>query len=451
MLGLILLITFVVAFVARRYAISLMGYLFFAFDCFFLVPKEYLGGSGGNYALVYVVLVGVLSIKLPYRRKLPMKLYRAVTCMIATIALLCINTILYYNLGLSSVTIYIRELFYLLSIFIFLKTPSKDLRRVASWMFSITIVLTILYIFQAFTGLIIFQTNYDDPSDLRPVQLSKFSLFRVQNSPAWIPIFLIFVYVVKSPMFKSNLFSKLILTLGLIVNLSRTWLISAVVSILYGMSHLKVKKKYLTVAIIAGIVVVVGEELFINRFIEGDNYGNTVVSQLTSVSSFNVNTASDNIEDGTFIYRLGWCIERFYGIINSGEIDKYLFGLGMMTEEYAKKIYNFRIGNPSQTGGTVQLFTYDTDYGNIIVRYGLVGGLVMIFFIYQVFMFFYKRRKANSICLAFTSIFITIPFLSYSSTTFTQMSYYIVIFLFVNIVLDEEKGKLLRLRIEDKR
>lgn len=444
MLGILLLLISIMAFATRRYSISLIGYLFFAFDCFYLVPKDILGASGGNYALVYVAVVGILSIKLPYRRKLPIKLYRAVTYMIATIALLCLNTIVYYNLGISSVTIYIRDLFYLLSVFIFLKIPSKDIRRVVSWMFSITIILTILYIFQALTGSIIFQTNYDDPSNLRPIQLSNFSLYRVQNSPAWLPVFLIFVYVLKSPMFNSNILCKLILTLGLIVNQSRTWLVSATVSILYGMSHLKVKKNYLTGIIIVSFVAVVGGELFMNKFIEGDNYGNTVTSQLTSVTSFNVNTASNNIEDGTFIYRLGWCIERFNGIIDSGEIDKYLFGLGMMTEKYAEKIYSFHIGNPSQTGGTVQLFTYDTDYGNIIVRYGLIGGIVIVFFIYQVFLFFYKRRKTNSICLAITSIFITIPFLSYSSTTFTQMSYYIVIFLFVNIVLDEGKGDFIR-------
>jgi len=450
MLGLILLITFVVAFVARRYAISLMGYLFFAFDCFFLIPREYLGASGGNYAIVYVLVVGILSIKLPYRRKLPIKLSHAATYMIITIAFLCLNTIIYYNLDFSSVTIYVRELFFLLSIFIFLKIPSKDIRKTISWMLSITIVLTVIYIYQALSGTIVFQTNYEDSSLLRPVQFSNFSLYRVQNSPAWIPIFLIFAYISKTPLLKTNFVSKMILTFGLIANQSRTMIVSAVLSILYGMSHLRIRKDYLRVAIFLGFFVIVGNELLMYRFVEEDNYGNTVISQVTSISSFDLNSTSNNIEDGTFIYRLAWCAERFNGILESGEINKFLFGLGMMTEEYAQKIYHFRIGNPSLTGGTVQLFTYDTDYGNILVRYGLIGGVVIVYFIYQVFLFFYKRRKTNTICLTITSIFITIPFFSYSSTTYTRMSYYIVIFLFVNIILDEEKDDLVSNTIIDK-
>lgn len=439
MLGLFLLIISVFAFWAKKYSLSLLGYLFFAFDTFFLIPKEYMGASGGNYALLYTIIVGILSFKMPVKRKIPSKIYKAVVIMEVTIFLLCINTMFYYSLGISSVTIYLRELFFLLSFFIIIKVPVKDLKKLVSWMFSITIMLTILYIFQAFTGIIIFQTSYDDPSDLHPVELSGFSLYRVQNSPAWLPLFLVCSYIVKNKILKESLFYKVVLTLGLIVNQSRTWLVSFVISIVYGMRHLKQSRNYLKAVFIIAIFLIIGGELFMTRFVEGDNYGNTVSSQVLSVSSFNVNTASDNIQEGTFIYRLGWCLERLYGIIDSGEIDKYLFGLGMMTEEYAEKIYRFHIGNPSLSGGTVQLFTYDTDYGNIIVRYGFLGGMAIIYFIYQIFSFFYKRRKINSICLAITSIFITLPILSFSSTTFTQMSYYIVIFLLMNIVLEDHK------------
>lgn len=398
--------------------------------------------SGGNYSLVYILCLWLLSKRLSMKRKMPLNVQRKVKFMMLTILFLVLNTSIYYGLGLSSSFTYVREASYLIPFFILPRIPLSDLIKTLKLMFKITILLTLIYIFQAFTGVIIFQVGGDDPSKIGAIHFGMFSLYRYANRPAWLTIFLVFVFIAQNSIFNTNMRNKLILVAGMIVDMSRTLLVGVILSIVYGFSQMgKIKSKGVVKAIIFLFVVgLFAGEVVLSRFGQADNYGNTIASQIGNVASFNVKKASNNIQDGTFIYRMGWCIERAYGIIDSGDVNKYLFGLGMMNEDYAQKIYHFRIGNIGETGKTVQLFTYDTDYGNLIVRYGLVGSVVVIVFIWSIFKFFYIRKRDNPLCLAIASIFISAPLISFSSTTYTSMSFYTVLFIFMNVVVSDRSN-----------
>lgn len=199
---------------------------------------------------------------------------------------------------------------------------------------------------------------------------------------------------------------------------------STIISVLLAMMFLGKASKMVKTIVIIGILFIPFIGMITSRFEKGGTS-----DDLSYIASGNFKDYSRG-ESGTMAYRIAWVYERFDYLANR-PISEQIFGLGLISESQpiVNKMYNFRVGNIVQdTGLPTQLYTPDIAYGNILTKFGFIGGIVYLLFVINLAMFLYKNRKVNYLTIICSAQSIMLFILSFSGSDLGEPKSFVMYF-----------------------
>ena len=201
----------------------------------------------------------------------------------------------------------------------------------------------------------------------------------------------------------------------------RSWSIIFVVILIFGfLLKFEMLKSLRNILISGGVV------LLLLAF--GSFYiGNRTMSDINKVTQGEYMDIEDVELDteSTLLFRLAHFYERY--LITTETNIGTIFGVGFMTEgsQYTYNNFNFIIGlTDKTTNEVIQVDTSDIAWSLLIIRYGILGSLIIIAF-YVYFIIFYGKRQSNGVCLSMMLYLIFIIGLSNTSDQLYYANYLI--------------------------
>ena len=141
---------------------------------------------------------------------------------------------------------------------------------------------------------------------------------------------------------------------------------------------------------------------------------------------------------GSYNFRLGLTYERLMYVL--ADTTRIILGVGYIPDfDITHPIFILGTASPALPSGFEQFNSVDIFFPNIITRYGIVGSLIFLYFIFQIFGFSYKNRELLWGKILFTYLFSMI-FMSLVNETFYNGQYFIIIFIMIGMII---KTKLL--------
>ena len=97
--------------------------------------------------------------------------------------------------------------------------------------------------------------------------------------------------------------------------------------------------------------------------------------------------------DMNFIFRVAHLVERFLFVLEDAK--KTIFGLGFISEDSLSYDY-FLIGLRDDSGHIVQLDTADNSWSNLLIRFGIVGTVLFVLWLFYSFIKPFLRAKTTT-------------------------------------------------------
>ena len=139
---------------------------------------------------------------------------------------------------------------------------------------------------------------------------------------------------------------------------------------------------------------------------------------------------------GTLTYRLAWIYERA-SYLSDRPISENIFGLGLISDSQTLKVqslYNFELGLIDEEENMAQLTTPDISYGNLLSKYGYVGGILYLMIWIQLLLIFAKYRKEDDMAFVGMLLIINSLLLGFSGTSISDQGYFITPFMIYVII-----------------
>lgn len=423
MLGIILLFISLVLYFKPRYRyISYFLYISFMLGAdgggFGLWTDEVLGIKNKDMAIVYTFVISLYLIS-QNNYKLPkiefLKWYK-----LFIIFLLCsiVFSSIHYGFSFYQILQGGRDYLLIFSLPILMKIKVNELSKLMNLLLCVTIITSILFILQIVVGHPLMP--YSGEPSIDPTV----GLTRMYNSPALLDFFLIFTFVKPEYFGKRVNLLRILFFITLICTFGRTGIFSTIISVLLAMMFLGKASKMVKTIVIIGILFIPFIGMITSRFEKGGTS-----DDLSYIASGNFKDYSRG-ESGTMAYRIAWVYERFDYLANR-PISEQIFGLGLISESQpiVNKMYNFRVGNIVQdTGLPTQLYTPDIAYGNILTKFGFIGGIVYLLFVINLAMFLYKNRKVNYLTIICSAQSIMLFILSFSGSDLGEPKSFVMYF-----------------------
>ena len=134
---------------------------------------------------------------------------------------------------------------------------------------------------------------------------------------------------------------------------------------------------------------------------------------------------------GTFTYRLAWIYERA-DYLSTRPMEENVFGLGLISDSQTQKVnsmYAFGLGLMDEEENIAQLTTPDISYGNLLSKYGYVGGVLFLFIWFQMLATFIRYHREDDMAFAGMLLVINAILLGFSGTTISDQGYLITPYL----------------------
>lgn len=320
-----------------------------------------------------------------------------------------------------------RKTGYLAFFFLIKSFTYRDYKFLLGFIFSITLIHSILFIFQYILGY-----------SLLPGEVSKNELggYRFNNLPTY--IIPIFAYVVFSIKRNNEIFVYFIILLTVIVLGQSRGLIVSAISIIFMYLFLNNKLK-LRSTIIASSIFFLGYNLTIIFLpIIGERFSQ-MFNEIGEVNKMNFYNLNDFYHQGSFIFRFGLTYERIIYIIE--EPSRILLGVGYVPDmDITQSIFTLGTHSPTLPTGHEQFNSIDILFPNIITRYGILGSLLFLSLVIK-FYLFSIRLKNEYWGKVFLAYLISLAFISLINETFYNGFYFLFLFFFMGLILTNNKSK----------
>jgi hypothetical protein len=438
MIGIILLIIAILLYIRGNKKWSLL--LFVAFMCngLCLLTDKVIGAKNLDLAFIYTVVIGIYS--LIYERKEPKQDKMLINFInIFFIFLLCSVLFSYIHYGFSFLQILQggRHHFLFLSYFFLIKTKREDLKWLLHKLFVITVITAILYIAQVLTGLPFLPYNMEIERD------SSVGLLRYYNAPPLLSLFffvsVLYPKCIKSPLIK---IAPLVLIIAFICTLGRTQIGVTLAVVCLGLVMRGQTSKILRFALVLAICLLPMFDVLINRLDAGGDSKNDINELLSGQYKEQIHT---NSSGATMSYRFAWVYERVEYLSNRPFGEK-VFGLGMISDsqtDIVQKRYNFNLGLTNiETGYRTQLTTPDIAYGNLLIQFGYVGGIILVLIWLSVLVMSYRNRKQNEGLFCLFLLILTYFLLSFAGSVISTTANLVVPFLLLSLVYQPVNNKI---------
>lgn len=250
-------------------------------------------------------------------------------------------------------------------------------------------------------------------------------------SSCTIPVFtILFLFICLSGAFNikyKNLF--LLFFLGiLILTFVRTWLYGFMICAIFLLYLRKSDKKtifrYVAIGAIALPVIlnVVGKKESNSSASSHSDFQNIISGEFLNPEN-NLNAAN-----GTFAFRISMCVERFYYLIDN---PRYLLlGTGAIHEGSPKNRFNFYLGTHNQMYDRCMIESGDITWVPIVLRYGIIGTLLYLYFFILLIKRFFRRSDEYCILAPIALMYLI---MSFSGAFFERAECYLIIGLLLGV------------------
>lgn len=430
MLGISLLVIAILTYVLDLKKISLFIFTTFMLNGWCVLTDDVLGVKNFDMAVIYTFVV--LGFSLLFEKnprnfddsKLKPWLYLFLGFMVLDI----IFSYNHYEFTPYQIVQGCRASFLFLSYFFLRKAKVKDLLWINEIFFYITLVTSVLYILEVFFDLPVL------PYDEEGAKIDDYTgIMRFYNSPPLL-YWYIFISVLSPNLLKSKLTfpSIFVFTIALIATLGRIQIAMTAVVLLVGLIIQGRIKSILTAAVALLVLTAPFAQILSARF--AGKFEDSTSSEIKNIfnGSIQETVYVGNSKDvGTLTYRLAWIYERA-DFLSDRPISENIFGLGLISDSQTLKVqsmYNFELGLIDEEENMAQLTTPDISYGNLLSKYGYVGGVLYLMIWLQILATFIKRRKEDEMAFVGMLLIINCILLGFSGTTISDQGYLITPFL----------------------
>ena len=389
----ILIVLFAIVLYIRDYKIpALFIFVFFLTSGFNLIPEKITQlaffSKGSDYAIIMLFVVVVIDI-------LCIKGYLKPNGLIYLYLLFCaflVVCIFYskFTIGVSWTEIIrtVRYNFLWIAYLVFRNMSKRQLERLLKYLFIVTVICSILYLFQ-----IIFDQNILNEGEKSSAEVFGMKIPRFYNQPDMLHFFVLMAIYCNPFKGIVKYVTAAILIIALLGAFHRSLIGSFFAVIAIGYVIRLPRLQMIKVLSIASAFLVLFIVFAGYQFVHSRTF-----IDVQRVASGNIMDADIDIEDlynSTFTYRMLHLMERNQYLLDN---PKAMFlGAGLMTEDdkMTFSLFNFDIGLVDELAGqTDQLDTGDISYSVLLLRYGYLGTFLnMALFIFLIVAFYKKKEN----------------------------------------------------------
>lgn len=403
----------------RKY--STLCFLIFVTKGLSLLPAEAGFIKATHLAFFYCIIFCIINateIRLLFTRDVLVKrlFYLLVFFMVSIVV-----SILYFQIPISMSIISGSRYLILVSFCFFFFLSKKDKQWLIKVLFYITLVVSIIFIIQAFTGLHILVASQDELGSL-----DAHGFYHFRKGAAFASLFL-YIALFDNKLFPKYLrwFSALVFAICLIATMYRVLIFTTFLTIVLILLSRKASKKSIVIVfLLMGITYIFQSQLMSDVQREG-----VTKSDLTYIIKGDFKQTGYHAEGGyTMLYRFAWMKERINRVV-SNPIE-LLFGLGLTTDnKWATQKYHFKYGVlDNESMQTSQIRTSDIGWGNFITCYGLIGTLIFFYFYYTLIKRIRRYKEKSEIARIMYYYLLTALILMFSSMSVSEPYNFVPIF-----------------------
>jgi hypothetical protein len=441
MFGYILLAIAIVTYIIELRRISLFIFVTFMLNGWSVLTDTVLGVK--NYDLAFIYTIVVLSLQIFYEDSPDLKDWklRLLIFIFFIFMLLNVNfSFVHYHFTSLQILQGSRASFLIMSYFFLRKYSKNDFLWLNTLFFYITLITSILFILQVFFDLPVL------PYDTENIKRDNYTgILRYYNHPPLL-YWYIFVSILTPHLIKSRLtfLSSFVFITALVATQGRTQIGTTIGVLLLGVI-MQNRIKSIIGSILIGLFVISQFADIIGARFEGQ-FNDSTENDIESILSGGIQEtvkAGSAYNVGTLTYRLAWFYERAL-YMHDQPLGEKLFGLGLISDsqlETVEKMYDFSLGLRDADGNVMQLSTPDISYGNILTKYGYMGGIIYLSLWVYLLLFFYKRKREDDYSfVGFLLIFNTI-LIAFAGCAISNQGNVIFPFLLYISILHGEKDE----------
>ncbi len=421
-------------YIIRQHKLSFFVFVTFMLNGWCVLTDTILGYKNYDLAFIYIISVLIINIFLDKRkiRYIDMTIITLIVLFIVFLFFVIRFSYNHYKFTPYQILQGSRASFLILCYFFLRRMEKETFIWLNKAFFYITLVTSILFILEVFYNLPLFPYTMI-------VKVDDFTgIMRYYNSPP-----LLYWYLIVTILYPSILNSRLttigsfVFSVALIATLGRTQIGMTFGVVLLGLLLKGKANTLLKVLIISGILSVPFMEILNLRF-EG-KYGNDTESEVKSIFSGGIADMAngDYTDEGTLTYRFAWIYERMLYLSNR-PFGESVFGLGLISDsqtETVQAMYHFNLGLYNEDGFKQQMTTPDISYGNLLSKYGYVGGFLYLFVWFYLLGFFFIHRKHLDYAFVGFLLVLDLMLISIAGTSVSDQGNLIfpfMIFIYVN-------------------
>lgn len=413
------------------------NYKYFTLIIIALLSSNYLQLADPNFLLVNISLqhgdlaLLLIFFLLPFRKKNKDSQLNDIRKILFVFLIFLAIAIAYdfFTRGTTAMQIFrtTRKTGYLAFFFLINSFSLRDFQKFIYFFILLTIIHSILYISQY-----IFNYSFSNTENVD----NEFGAARYRNIPYYIiPFFIICLFTVYKPRLKFLL--TLLLFIVILLAQSRGAITAiAIVLLLFFIFQYRIKLSTLVYVfsffIISYILVPYFFPIIGIRF-------QSLLSELDLVGRFDFNNLNFFYHQGSFTFRLGLTYERLMYVLD--DTTRIILGVGFIPDfDILKPIFILGTISPTLPAGYEQFNSADILFPNLITRYGIVGSLIFISFIIQLFIYSYKNKGLIWGKILFTYLF-ALSIISLNSETFYNGQNFIIIFIMIGLIIKNKRLK----------
>lgn len=388
MLFLPLLILSIILYIIGKRISSILIFFFFLFDGFQLIPEMLFDTHAGisksvDFAFVYILVLFIYGF-IRFDDFIPKNRISKLITIYLSFIIICIGiSLFYYHISFVDILRTSRTYFLVLAYFVIRRLENEELIKLLKILFIIVLFQCCLFIIQAFTGIALLVGGESGRTGV----ITRF------YSVPFMLYFLVFYAIFCNPYqgwlrVVTTVIPFVTMFLPLHRSLMMAFIVCALIGIYIKIGGLKVIMKYPRILCVIIIPIL---------FIVAKSAQGRTITDISNVLSGDFLEVDDDFvmdEDSTFLFRMTHFFERFMDVTDSkmGSV----FGAGYMTEgsDYTLNHFDYQIGLPDEiTGNTIQLDTSDISWSNFIIRYGIIGTFIFLYFFFSITSIYNKNLK----------------------------------------------------------
>ena len=430
MLGITLLVIAIIAYVIELKRISLFIFTSFMLNGWCVLTDDVLEMKNYDLAIIYTFVIFFFSAlfeKSPTKFN-DTKLKRWLYAFAVFIILDVVFSYNHYEFTPYQILQGSRASFLFLSYFFLKKVKVKDFLWINEIFFYITLVTSVLYILEVFFDLPVLPYNKEG------AKIDDYTgIMRYYNSPPLL-YWYIFITVLTPNLLKSKFtfLSIFVFIIALIATLGRIQIAMTAAVLLIGLIIQGRAKSIVTAAVAVLVLAAPFAQLLGARF--AGKYEDSTASEIKAIFNGGIQETvyvGNSKDVGTFTYRLAWIYERA-DYLSTRPMEENVFGLGLISDSQTQKVnsmYAFGLGLMDEEENIAQLTTPDISYGNLLSKYGYVGGVLFLFIWFQMLATFIRYHKEDDMAFAGMLLVINAILLGFSGTTISDQGYLITPYL----------------------